>query len=158
MHQRLSPGGRPSMPCFLLMSLRTKYIALPSTALAGHSYVQRLELSRGHSGCFMLCFALRPVLQPDVLLQLMLSADSINIFSHHGISLKNIIKSNITWFQLVVYLLQITWFILLILAYSLSLLIHSVFKWLSRECPPLFLSFSVLYILYYISIFQSGGL
>jgi len=45
----------------------------------------------------MLCFALSPVLQPDVLLQLMLSVDNIDIFSHHGVSLKNIIKSNITY-------------------------------------------------------------
>jgi len=95
---------RQTFAALFLANVVTNEIYCPSIHCTA-SHVQRLVLSRGYSGCFMPCFALRPVLQPDLLLQLMLSVENIAIFSHYGASLKSIIRSNIVLFQLVVHLL-----------------------------------------------------
>lgn len=108
-----------NLPHFLLMSLITTSLApsssVPSVCVCLHKQSQTTRYLKHYN-------IPRPACQPQLLLQIMLST-KIDIFNHHGISLKNTIKSNTILFQFFVYLLLFPQFILSIIAFSFSLLI-----------------------------------
>ena len=122
-----------SLPCFSLITLLKKSVVSPFSIPSNYVPPQ----NRDHSAFDALrCAKASP--SATCVTEVNAVCRSTGIFSHNDVSLKNIIKSNITQFQVVVYFF-VWWIVLLYTVTYICLIIHSTLRCLLGRAfwPPL---------------------